>query len=58
VRSWHQLSIKRLIGQAAVLALFQVRARIIVPANVALDKMRQTLESGLAGLAVGLARIK
>ena len=39
-------------------ALFQARAKISVPANVALDKLRQTLESGLAGLTVELARIK
>jgi hypothetical protein len=28
------------------------------PANVALDKLRQVLESGLAGLTVELERIK
>ncbi len=39
-------------------ALFQARAKISVPANVALDRLRQTLESGLAGLAVELARIQ
>ena len=39
-------------------ALFQARAKISVPANVALDKLRQTLESGLAGLTVELERIK
>jgi glycine cleavage system regulatory protein len=38
-------------------ALFQARAKISVPANVALDKLRQTLESGLAGLTVELERI-
>ena len=39
-------------------ALFQARAKILVPANVALDKLRQTLESALAGLTVELERIK
>ena len=39
-------------------ALFQARAKISVPANVVLDKLRQTLESGLAGLTVELERIK
>lgn len=39
-------------------ALFQARAKISVPANVALDKLRQTLESGLTGLTVELERIK
>lgn len=39
-------------------ALFQARAKISVPANVALDKLRQTLERGLAGLTVELERIK
>lgn len=39
-------------------ALFQARAKISVPANVALDKLRQTLESGLAGLTVELERVK
>lgn len=39
-------------------ALFQARAKILVPANVALDKLRRTLESGLAGLTVELERIK
>ena len=34
------------------------RAKISVPANVALDKLRQTLENGLAGLTVELERIK
>ena len=38
--------------------LFQARAKILVPANVALDQLRQTLESGLAGLTVELERIK
>ena len=38
--------------------LFQARAKILVPANVALDKLRQLLESGLAGLTVELERIK
>jgi glycine cleavage system regulatory protein len=38
--------------------LFQARAKILIPANVALDKLRQTLESGLAGLTVELSRIK
>jgi glycine cleavage system regulatory protein len=39
-------------------ALFQARAKISVPANLALDKLRQTLESGLSGLTVELERIK
>lgn len=39
-------------------ALFQARAKISVPANVALDKLRQSLESGLSGLTVELERIK
>ncbi len=39
-------------------ALFQARAKISVPANVALDKLRETLERGLAGLTVELERIK
>ena len=39
-------------------ALFQARSKISVPANVALDKLRQTLESGLAGLTVELSRLK
>jgi glycine cleavage system regulatory protein len=38
--------------------LFQAKAKILVPANVALDKLRQTLESGLSGLTVELSRIK
>jgi glycine cleavage system regulatory protein len=38
--------------------LFQARAKILVPANVALDKLRQTLENGLAGLTVELERIE
>jgi glycine cleavage system regulatory protein len=38
--------------------LFQAKAKILVPASVALDKLRQTLESGLAGLTVELERIK
>jgi glycine cleavage system regulatory protein len=38
--------------------LFQARAKISVPANVALDKLSQTLESVLAGLTVELERIK
>lgn len=38
-------------------ALFRARAKISVPANVALDKLRQTLESSLAGLTVELSRI-
>ena len=33
-------------------------AKLSVPAHVALDKLRQTLESGLAGLTVELERIK
>ena len=39
-------------------ALFQARAKISVPAGVALDKLRQTLENGLSGLSVELSRIK
>jgi len=39
-------------------ALFQARAKILVPANVVLDKLRQSLESGLSGLTVELLRIK
>src|SRR5689334_3276108 len=38
--------------------LFQAKAKILVPANVTLDKLRQTLESSLAGLTVELERIK
>ena len=38
--------------------LFQAKAKILVPATVALDKLRQTLESNLTGLTVELARIK
>lgn len=38
--------------------LFQAKAKISVPANVALDKLRQTLESVLSGLTVELERIK
>lgn len=38
--------------------LFQAKAKILVPANVALDKLRQVLETGLAGLTVELERIK
>jgi glycine cleavage system regulatory protein len=38
--------------------LFQARAKILVPASVALDKLRQSLESGLSGLTVELERIK
>ena len=38
--------------------LFQAKAKILVPVGVALDKLRQTLESGLAGLTVELERIK
>lgn len=39
-------------------ALFQARAKILVPANVALDKLRETLEGVLSGLTVELSRIK
>ena len=39
-------------------ALFQARAKILVPANVVLDKLRQSLEGVLAGLAVEIERIK
>lgn len=38
--------------------LFQAKAKILVPASVALDKLRQTLEGSLAGLTVELERIK
>lgn len=37
--------------------LFQAKAKILVPANVTLDQLRQTLESGLSGLTVELTRI-
>jgi glycine cleavage system regulatory protein len=37
-------------------ALFQARAKILVPANVMLDKLRQTLESILSGLTVEISR--
>ena len=38
--------------------LFQAKARILVPAQVALDEVRRTLESGLPELTVELERIK
>ena len=38
--------------------LFQARAKILLPATVALDKLRQTLESGLSGLNVELEKVK
>ena len=38
--------------------LFQARAKILVQANVALDKLRQTLEGVLSGLTVELSRIQ
>ena len=38
--------------------LFQARAKILVPASVALDRLRQTLEGVLSGLTVELARIQ
>lgn len=38
--------------------LFQAKAKILVPASVALDPLRQTLESALPGLRVELDRIK
>ncbi len=38
--------------------LFQAKAKILVPASVALDKLRQVLETGLAGLTVELTRLK
>lgn len=38
--------------------LFQAKAEISVPANVALDQLRQTLETALSGLTVELERIK
>ncbi len=37
--------------------LFQAKAKILVPANVALDKLQQSLESSLDGLTVELERI-
>lgn len=37
--------------------LFQARAKILVPGNVDLDKLRQTLETGLVGLTVDLQRV-
>jgi len=39
-------------------ALSQAKAKILVPANLTLDKLRQTLEGGLSGLTVELSRIK
>lgn len=38
--------------------LFQAKAKILVPASVALDQLRQTLEVALPGLRVELDRIK
>jgi glycine cleavage system regulatory protein len=38
--------------------LFQARAKILVPETVALDSLRQTLETELAGLTVEISRIK
>jgi glycine cleavage system regulatory protein len=38
--------------------LFQARAKVLVPASVELDKLRQTLESVLAGLTLELSKIK
>ncbi|MGC3960236.1 MAG: ACT domain-containing protein [Verrucomicrobiota bacterium] len=38
--------------------LFQAKAKVLVPASVALDKLRQVLEAGLAGLTVELERLK
>lgn len=38
--------------------LFQANARILVPPNVALDQLRQTLEQSLSGLTVELERVK
>jgi glycine cleavage system regulatory protein len=38
--------------------LFQARAKILVPANVVLDNLRQTLEAVLSGLTVELSKIK
>ncbi len=38
--------------------LFQAKAKILVPASVAIDKLRQNLESALPGLTVELERIK
>jgi glycine cleavage system regulatory protein len=38
--------------------LFQAKAKILVPADVALDKLRQTLENAVNGMTVELTRIK
>jgi glycine cleavage system regulatory protein len=38
--------------------LFQARAKILVPETVALDSLRQMLETELAGLTVEISRIK
>jgi len=38
--------------------LFQARAKILVPASVVLENLRQMLESVLSGLTVELSRIK
>ncbi len=38
--------------------LFQARAKILVPAGVVLDNLRQMLEGVLSGLTVELSRIK
>ena len=38
--------------------LFQAKAKILVPTNVVLDNLRQTLESSLAGLTVEVERLK
>ncbi len=38
--------------------LFQAKAKILAPANVALEKLRQTLENAMSGLTVELERIK
>lgn len=37
--------------------LFQARAKILIPANVALDQLQRTLEVALTGLTVELERI-
>lgn len=37
--------------------LFQAKAKILVPAHVELNHLRQTLEGGLAGLTVELERL-
>jgi glycine cleavage system regulatory protein len=38
-------------------ALFQAKAKLLVPATITIEKLRQTLESGLAGLTLELEQI-